>query len=56
MADRFGEVMIENLKVRGCALSGVNHCKNMDTQRARYEHNVLYIDIYIAPQSQTETL
>lgn len=39
MADRFGEVMIENLKVRGCALSGVNHCKNMDTQRARFLTN-----------------
>lgn len=36
MADRFGEVMVENLKVRGCGLDGVDHCKNIETQRTRF--------------------
>ena len=35
MLDRFGEVMVENLKVRGCALAGVAHCVNLDSQKNR---------------------
>lgn len=37
MTDRFGEVMIQNLKGRGCSLAGVDHCKSLCTQKARYK-------------------
>lgn len=36
MEDKFGKVMIENLKKRGCNLAGVSACKNLETQRDRF--------------------
>lgn len=39
MADKFGEVMVENLKTRGCPLVGVEHCKNLDSQKMRFLGN-----------------
>ena len=32
MEDRFGQVMLDNLNQRGCALIGASTCKNKDTQ------------------------
>lgn len=36
MDDRFGSVMIENLKMRGCNLAGVGVCTNLQTQENRF--------------------
>ncbi|XP_074866601.1 leucine carboxyl methyltransferase 1 [Carettochelys insculpta] len=35
MADRFGQIMIENLQRRQCSLSGVEACRSLDSQRER---------------------
>lgn len=35
MTDKFAEVMLSNLVQRGCLLSGVEHCKDLATQRNR---------------------
>ncbi|XP_037766147.1 leucine carboxyl methyltransferase 1 isoform X6 [Chelonia mydas] len=35
MADRFGQIMIENLQRRQCSLAGVEACKSLDSQRER---------------------
>lgn len=32
MADRFGQVMIENLQRRQCNLAGVDVCQSLDSQ------------------------
>lgn len=34
MDDRFGQIMIENLRRRQCDLAGVETCKSLDSQRA----------------------
>lgn len=34
--DRFGEVMLANLRSRGCDLAGVEACQTLDTQVDRY--------------------
>lgn len=39
MDDRFGEIMLENLRARGCPLSGVDSCKSLDSQINRYVPN-----------------
>ncbi|XP_067008790.1 leucine carboxyl methyltransferase 1 isoform X2 [Anabrus simplex] len=36
MVDKFGEVMLRNLRARGCPLAGVAACKNLETQRERF--------------------
>ncbi|XP_063700821.1 leucine carboxyl methyltransferase 1 [Culicoides brevitarsis] len=36
MNDRFGEVMLQNLRSRGCSLAGVEACLTLDTQVARF--------------------
>ncbi|KAK3094713.1 hypothetical protein FSP39_005357 [Pinctada imbricata] len=36
MTDRFGQVMIENLKSRDCYLSGVDACASLDSQKERF--------------------
>lgn len=36
MDDRFGQVMIENLKKRGCTLHGILACKSLETQKQRF--------------------
>ncbi|ELU14133.1 hypothetical protein CAPTEDRAFT_21476 [Capitella teleta] len=36
MGDRFGQVMVENLKSRGCILAGVEHCRSLETQKHRF--------------------
>lgn len=36
MNDRFGEVMLNNLRSRGCSLAGVDACLSLDTQMARF--------------------
>ena len=36
MGDKFGEVMIDNLHNRGCSLDGVEHCRTLETQYARW--------------------
>nr|CAG4651944.1 EOG090X08O3 [Triops cancriformis] len=35
MKDRFGEVMLTNLKMRGCDLAGVDLCQDLKTQQQR---------------------
>ncbi|XP_069104544.1 leucine carboxyl methyltransferase 1-like [Argopecten irradians] len=36
MSDRFGQVMIDNLKTRDCILSGVQDCQSMESQKQRF--------------------
>nr|XP_020660497.1 leucine carboxyl methyltransferase 1 isoform X1 [Pogona vitticeps] len=36
MGDRFGQIMIENLKSRQCSLVGVEDCRSLDTQKERF--------------------
>lgn len=36
MNDRFGEVMLNNLRQRGCSLAGVESCISLDTQISRF--------------------
>lgn len=36
MTDRFGQIMLENLRARGCPLSGVDSCKSLDSQINRF--------------------
>lgn len=36
MNDRFGDVMLQNLRVRGCSLAGVDACLSVETQVARF--------------------
>lgn len=38
MADKFGSVMVENLKMRGCNLAGVGACTSLQTQENRFLH------------------
>lgn len=35
MNDRFGDVMLNNLRLRGCSLAGVEACISLDTQISR---------------------
>jgi len=35
MGDRFGKVMIDNLRARGCGLPGVQYCQNLESQKQR---------------------
>ncbi|XP_015180248.1 PREDICTED: leucine carboxyl methyltransferase 1 [Polistes dominula] len=39
MKDKFGEVMLSNLRSRGCLLSGVKDCKTLETQQKRFTVN-----------------
>jgi len=36
MTDRFAEVMLSNLNMRGCRLAGVEVCKDLASQKNRY--------------------
>lgn len=36
MNDRFGDVMLSNLRARGCNLAGVESCLSLDTQISRF--------------------
>ncbi|XP_062859884.1 leucine carboxyl methyltransferase 1 [Trichomycterus rosablanca] len=36
MADRFGQIMIENLQRRQCTLAGVDVCQSLDSQKERF--------------------
>lgn len=36
MGDKFGKVMIENLKKRGCNLAGVSVCADLESQQKRF--------------------
>jgi hypothetical protein len=35
MGDKFGDVMLQNLRARGCPLAGVGACQSLNTQRER---------------------
>ncbi|XP_044742699.1 leucine carboxyl methyltransferase 1 [Chrysoperla carnea] len=35
--DIFGNIMLENLKARGCNLAGIDACKNLETQQERFK-------------------
>lgn len=37
--DRFGEIMIENLKQRSCELLDLESCRSLDTQQSRFTTN-----------------
>ncbi|XP_060524033.1 leucine carboxyl methyltransferase 1 [Cylas formicarius] len=37
--DTFGDIMLGNLKARGCSLAGISQCKNLDTQKGRFVNN-----------------
>lgn len=39
MADRFGQIMVENLKSRDCDLPGADMCGSLDMQRGRFIQN-----------------
>jgi len=34
--DTFGDIMMGNLRARGCNLAGISSCKNVDTQKNRF--------------------
>lgn len=36
MNDRFGDVMLNNLRSRGCSLAGVDACISLETQMGRF--------------------
>lgn len=36
MGDKFGDVMLQNLRARGCPLAGVGACQSLNTQRERF--------------------
>ncbi|KAF7269664.1 leucine carboxyl methyltransferase 1 isoform X1 [Rhynchophorus ferrugineus] len=36
MNDTFGDIMMGNLRARGCNLAGIAHCRNLDTQKSRF--------------------
>ena len=36
MHDKFGDVMIENLKQRNCSLPSVSACASLQSQKSRY--------------------
>jgi len=35
MGDKFGDVMLRNLRARGCPLAGVGACQSLNTQTER---------------------
>lgn len=37
--DSFGEIMLGNLRARGCNLAGRNYCKSPETQESRFKEN-----------------
>jgi len=39
MGDRFGKVMLDNLRGRGCSLPGIDHCMSLETQKQRFLKN-----------------
>nr|CAG4640981.1 EOG090X08O3 [Eulimnadia texana] len=39
MNDKFGQVMMNNLKTRGCELAGIDDCLSLDTQENRFIDN-----------------
>ncbi|KAK2097734.1 Leucine carboxyl methyltransferase 1, partial [Saguinus oedipus] len=39
MGDRFGQIMIENLRRRQCDLAGVETCKSLESQKERLLSN-----------------
>ncbi|XP_011297931.1 leucine carboxyl methyltransferase 1 [Fopius arisanus] len=36
MRDKFGQVMLQNLRCRGCLLAGVEDCESLETQQRRF--------------------
>lgn len=36
MGDKFGDVMLNNLRARGCPLAGVDACISLESQIQRY--------------------
>ena len=46
MGDRFGQVMLHNLKQRGCQLAGVEACTSLATQQQRYRVLPSFIEFY----------
>lgn len=47
MGDKFGDVMLNNLRARGCPLAGVDACISLESQIQRY---VSVIFTSLAPQ------
>lgn len=43
MKDKFGQVMLSNLRSRGCLLAGVEDCESLETQQRRYIYLFLYL-------------
>ncbi|XP_051168807.1 leucine carboxyl methyltransferase 1 [Leptopilina boulardi] len=39
MRDKFGQVMLSNLRSRGCLLAGVEDCESLETQQRRFTVN-----------------
>ncbi|XP_029167989.1 leucine carboxyl methyltransferase 1 [Nylanderia fulva] len=39
MKDKFGQVMLSNLRSRGCLLAGVEDCESLETQQRRFTIN-----------------
>ncbi|EEZ98354.1 leucine carboxyl methyltransferase 1 [Tribolium castaneum] len=39
MNDTFGDVMLGNLRARGCNLAGISFCKSLETQKGRFLDN-----------------
>lgn len=64
MNDRFGQVMIENLRSRDCDLPGVDVCESLETQRKRFTESgwhqanciTMWSAYYILPQSDVQRI
>ncbi|ENN82408.1 hypothetical protein YQE_01217, partial [Dendroctonus ponderosae] len=39
MNHTFGDIMLGNLRARGCNMAGISHCKNLETQRDIFINN-----------------
>lgn len=50
MNDRFGEVMLNNLRSRRCSLAGVDACQTLDTQIERFFFS-LFLFVFFASNS-----
>lgn len=51
MKDKFGQVMLSNLRSRGCLLAGVEDCESLETQQRRYVFYYLARSIHVASRN-----
>lgn len=45
IGDRFGEVMLKNLRARGCPLAGADACQSLSSQENRFASQLLVLSL-----------